>query len=90
MDLQLGDVLAGLARRPGKPQHQRLVDRLPGGIAQQRARRLRGSGSLPASASAHRPARGPDMRTTAIALGGRPEERAKMVWSRGCMAYLSG
>jgi hypothetical protein len=28
------------------------------------------------------------MRTTAIALGGRPEERAKMVCSRGCIAYL--
>jgi hypothetical protein len=24
----------------------------------------------------------------AIALGGRPEESAKMVWSRGCIAYL--
>ncbi|WP_187437420.1 hypothetical protein [Bradyrhizobium rifense] len=26
----------------------------------------------------------------AIALGGRPDDSAKMVWSRGCMAYLSG
>jgi len=27
-------------------------------------------------------------RTIAIALGGRPDERAKMVWSRECMIYL--
>ncbi|WP_375777848.1 hypothetical protein ACE103_00010 [Bradyrhizobium sp. ma5] len=24
----------------------------------------------------------------AIALGGRPEDNAKMVWSRGCIAYF--
>jgi hypothetical protein len=24
----------------------------------------------------------------AIALGGRPDDNAKMVWSRGCIAYL--
>ena len=24
----------------------------------------------------------------AIALGGRPDDSAKMVWSRGCIAYL--
>ncbi|MDN5005980.1 hypothetical protein ACFQZO_34575 [Bradyrhizobium sp. GCM10027634] len=25
-----------------------------------------------------------------MALGARPDDNAKMVWSRGCMAYLSG
>ena len=39
----------------------------------------RGSGSLPPSAVIASPARGPETRTTAIAAGGRPEERAKMV-----------
>ena len=40
---------------------------------------LRGSGILPVSAFSASPARGPEMRTTAIAAGPRPEERAKMV-----------
>ncbi|WP_225642608.1 hypothetical protein [Bradyrhizobium australafricanum] len=31
---------------------------------------------------------GPDSLTTAIALGGRPEDNAKIVWSRGCIAYF--
>lgn len=31
---------------------------------------------------------GPDSLTMAIALGGRPEDKAKMVWSRGCIAYF--
>ncbi|WP_431017621.1 hypothetical protein [Bradyrhizobium pachyrhizi] len=31
---------------------------------------------------------GPDSLTMAIALGGRPEDNAKMVWSRGCIAYF--
>ncbi|MGN1285637.1 MAG: hypothetical protein ACI4XG_03510, partial [Bradyrhizobium sp.] len=31
---------------------------------------------------------GPDNLTMAIALGGRPEDKAKMVWSRGCIAYF--
>ncbi|WLA53103.1 MULTISPECIES: hypothetical protein [Bradyrhizobium] len=31
---------------------------------------------------------GPDSLMMAIALGGRPEDNAKMVWSRGCIAYL--
>ncbi|WP_249137356.1 hypothetical protein [Bradyrhizobium tropiciagri] len=34
------------------------------------------------------PAIGPDSLTMAIALGGRPEDNAKMVWSRGCIAYF--
>ena len=29
-------------------------------------------------------------RTMAMALGGRPVDSAKMVWSRGCIAYLCG
>jgi hypothetical protein len=35
------------------------------------------------------PACGPDTRTMEIALGGRPDDSAKMVCSRGCIAYLS-
>ena len=81
VQLQLGRVLAGLAVRPGKPQRQRLVDHLTAYADRARGRAppgaARGGGrSAPCSAS---PARGPEMRTTAIAAGGRPEERAKMV-----------
>jgi hypothetical protein len=49
---------------------------------------IRGGGILPASAVTTGPACGPDTRTMAIALGGRPDDNAKMVWSRECMAYL--
>ncbi|UGY18699.1 hypothetical protein [Bradyrhizobium septentrionale] len=31
---------------------------------------------------------GPDSLMMAIALGGRPEDSAKMVWSCGCIAYF--
>ena len=81
VQLQLGDVLAGLARGRRKPQRQRLVDGLFGvrDRACGRARPARGAGILPMSAFSASPARGPEMRTTAIAAGPRPEERAKMV-----------
>ena len=36
MDVKFGDVLAGRAGRPRKPQHHRIVDRLPAAVAQQR------------------------------------------------------
>jgi hypothetical protein len=39
MDVKFRDVLAGRARRSGKPQYHRIVDRLPGGVAQQGPRR---------------------------------------------------
>src|SRR4249919_499448 len=39
----------------------------------------RAAGTRPISVSSARPARGPEIRTTATAAGGRPEERAKMV-----------
>ena len=48
---------------------------------------MRGVGVFPASAFSAAAACGPDTRTIAIALGERPDERAKMVWSRRCMAY---
>ena len=48
---------------------------------------IRGAGIFPASCLSAAPDCGPDTRTMAIALGGRPDDRAKMVWSRGCMAY---
>ncbi len=50
---------------------------------------IRGAGILPASSRSATFACGPDTRTIEIAVGGRPEDRAKIVWSRGCMAYLS-
>jgi len=49
---------------------------------------IRGAGILPASRVSAAPACGPDTRTIEIALGGRPDDTAKMVWSRGCIAYL--
>ena len=80
VQLQLGDVLAGLAVRPGKPQRQRLVDRFAAvRIAHAGERGLARLRQLPVSAFSASPARGPEMRTTAIAAGGRPEDRAKMV-----------
>ena len=83
VQLQLGHVLTGLASWPRKPQRQRLVDHLAGRGSRTRASAaLRGSGIFPVSALSASPARGPDMRTTAIAAGGRPEERAKMVSGR--------
>jgi hypothetical protein len=44
---------------------------------------------LPASKVSAVPACGPDTRTMEIALGGRPDDSAKMVCSRGCIPYLS-
>ena len=49
---------------------------------------IRGDGIFPTSAVTTFPACGPETRTMAIALGGRPDDSAKMVWSRGCIAYL--
>jgi hypothetical protein len=43
---------------------------------------------LPANPASAVAASGPDIRTIAIALGTRPDDRAKMVCSRGCIAYL--
>ena len=89
VDLQFGDVLAGRAGRPRKPEHHRLVDRLPLGVAQQRPRRHPRRRHFAGQRRQRRlrPA-DPETRTTAIALGGRPDDSAKMVWSRGCIAYL--
>ena len=81
VELKLGHVLAGLAARAGKPERQRLVDRLAGrGIAHVAPAPPCAAPARGRSAPrARRAARGPEMRTTAIAAGGRPEERAKMV-----------
>ena len=71
-------------RRPGKPERQRLVDglaRLRIAHARQGRRARRGDF---AGQRLERVARArPEMRTTAIAAGGRPEERAKMVSRAG-------
>ena len=90
VQVQLGHVLAGLGVRPGKPEHQRLVEqRCRAGSRSRRSAARRGSGSLPPSASSASPARGPEMRTTAIAAGGRPEERAKMVDCAGSVITVT-
>ena len=88
MNMKFGDIFPGGAARARKPEHHGVVDRLP---AASRSRALvasLGDGSRPASDFSARPASGPDTRTIAIAVGGRPEDRAKMVCSRGCIAYL--
>ena len=81
VQLQLGDVLAGLAMRaPGN--HSASASSMVSLVAGSRTRAsaaARGEGILPVSAFSAAPARGPEMRMTAIAAGGRPEERAKMV-----------
>src|SRR5260370_40609206 len=50
---------------------------------------IRGDGTLPASEVSAAPARDPDTRTMEIALGGRPDDSAKIVCSRGCIVYLA-
>src|SRR5258708_36266001 len=50
---------------------------------------IRGTGICPGSEVSAKPACGPETLTMEIALGGRPDDSAKMVWSRGCIAYLS-
>ena len=53
VQMELGDVFAGLAVRAGKPQRQRLVERLAAvRIAHSARDARRGSGSLPARATA--------------------------------------
>ena len=82
MQLQLGNVFAGLAVRPRKPQRQRFVDDFARRrIAHPGERGLARGGQAADQRLSASPARGPEMRTTAIAAGGRPEERAKMVSS---------
>jgi hypothetical protein len=49
---------------------------------------MRGNGILPVSRIRASPACGPDTRTIAIALGGLPDDNAKMVWSRECIGLL--
>src|SRR6266404_654381 len=49
---------------------------------------IRGEGIRPASEISAVPACDPDTRTMEMALGGRPDESAKMVCSRGYIAYL--
>ena len=81
MNLQLGRILAGLAVRRRKPQRQaprrsprRSPDRAaapaPPCAAPERAQ---------SASRARSRACGPETRTTAIAAGGRPEDKAKMV-----------
>ena len=90
VNLKFGNILTGLAGGPRKPQRQRLVDRFsPGRIARKRPLPF----AAPASSSAitalsAAPARGPEIRITAIAAGGWPDEKAKMVCSRGCIGLF--
>ncbi len=89
MDVEFGDVFAGGAGGARKPEHHGIVDRPLAWSGQQGPRGHRGVGILPASAESTGPACGPETRTMAMALGARPLDSAKMVWSRGCMPYLS-
>ena len=66
------------ARETTAPAPRRCISPVAGSRTPRAARAAR-LGQLPASALSASPARGPEMRTTAIAAGGRPEERAKMV-----------
>ena len=61
-----------------------------GRIAQQRPRRHPGRRNFAGQRGQRRAGLGPETRTMAIALGGRPDDRAKIVCSRGCIAYLCG
>ena len=79
MDVKFRDVFAGRAGRTRKPQHHRIIDRPLADIPKQRAVAIRGDGNLPARAVTIFPACGPETRTKAIALGGRPDDNAKMV-----------
>ena len=89
MDVKFGDVLAGRAgriRETTAPPHRRSAAGW---------HRAAAAASPFAAAAFCRPARSApvrpaarDTRTMAIALGGRPDDSAKMVWSRGCIAYL--
>jgi len=63
--------------RSGKKQRERFVDDLVRlRIADARNMAGAASGNFPVSALSASPARGPEIRTTATATGGRPEERA--------------
>src|SRR3954471_6404247 len=69
------------------------ISALVSGWRSRRSTALRGSGILPPNAANTSPARGPLSRTTAIAAGSRPEERAKIVGRSGRLdmtAHRSG
>ena len=78
--LQFGDVFAGRTVRSRKEQHHRIVDGRTGRVAQRGESRNARRGQVARRAfAAHVPAAGPEMRTTAIAAGGRPLDSAKIV-----------
>ena len=78
VELQLRHVVAGFAVRTRKPQHQRLIDNFAGrGIPHARERGLaRFRNPTDELFQSAKLARGPHRRTTAIAAGCQPEERA--------------
>ena len=89
MDVKFGDVFAGRAGRAREtraPPHRRSAAGRHRAAA--RGSPFAAAGSCRPAPSATVPACGPETRTMAIALGGRPDDSAKMVWSRGCIAYL--
>ena len=79
MDVKFRDVFAGRAGRARKPQHHRIVDRPLADIPKQRAGGHSRRRHLAGQRRHDFPACGPETRTMAIALGGRPDDNAKMV-----------
>ena len=78
MQLELGHVLTGLALRARKPQHQAFVEDV-GTILQPRKSGPARFRYPPDQCFQSVTGRGPEIRTTAMAAGGRPDESAKMV-----------
>ena len=79
MDVKFRDIFAGCAGRPRKPKHHRIVDRLPATSRNSARVAIRGIGIFPARDVSTDQAWAPETRTMAIAVGGRPDESAKMV-----------
>ena len=73
MNLELGNVLARLAVRRRKPQRR---GNLAIASPDTPSVAVPASGILPAIVLSASPAAGPEMRITAIAAGGRPDESA--------------
>ena len=79
MDVKFRNVFTGRAGRTRKPQHHRIVDRPLADIPKQRAGGHSRRRQFASQRGQRFPACGPETRTNAIALGGRPDDNAKMV-----------
>ena len=83
MDMEFGDVLAGEAGRLRKPQHQCLIERFAGAVAQPRQNRLPCCNLVPPRQRAPAPHRPADRRHAAPP---RPRGRARSTAHRWCHA----